>query len=352
MTTAYTSLLGLALPTTGELTGTWGDTVNNYITQYLDSAIAGAQVISANTDVTLSKTEGIALNSSSSQYAVLRLEGARSQQRTVTVALGLAAAARPYIVVNLTTGGFATVIKTDGVGSTGVSIVSGEVALIVWNGTDFAKYTLPDNSITTAKLVDGSVNADKLASGAAVANIGFTPLQQGGGTGQGTNKVYVGWTGSSKLGLQVDATNFGTTWPVDISGNATTATSAVNATNATNATYATTSGSTNSVGAFVANTPGYQKLPSGIMIQWGSTTLTYGGVNNNGFYRLTGSATFPLAFNGVFAVTASPVNAGTGFYGASVTVSGITTTTASFIGNADYGSSGSMGIHYIAIGSY
>ena len=42
MTTAYTSLLGLALPVTGELSGTWGDTVNNYITQYVDAAVAGA----------------------------------------------------------------------------------------------------------------------------------------------------------------------------------------------------------------------------------------------------------------------------------------------------------------------
>jgi len=36
MTTAATSLLGLALPVTGELAGTWGDTVNNSITSLLD----------------------------------------------------------------------------------------------------------------------------------------------------------------------------------------------------------------------------------------------------------------------------------------------------------------------------
>lgn len=47
--------------------------------------------------------------------------------------------------------------------------------------------------------------------------LGFTPVQQGGGTGQGSNKLYIGWA-SSKIALQVDSTNFGTTWPVDISG--------------------------------------------------------------------------------------------------------------------------------------
>ena len=55
MTTAYTSLLGLALPVTGELSGTWGDTVNDYITKYMDAAVAGAQTISGTqTAVTLS----------------------------------------------------------------------------------------------------------------------------------------------------------------------------------------------------------------------------------------------------------------------------------------------------------
>lgn len=54
--------------------------------------------------------------------------------------------------------------------------------------------------------------------------LGFTPLQQGGGTGQLGNKVYVGWLGS-QLGLQVDTTNFGASWPINVSGNAATVSS-------------------------------------------------------------------------------------------------------------------------------
>ena len=60
MTTAYTSLLGLALPTTGELQGTWGDTVNNSITSLLDTAVAGTTTLSTDGDVTLSTTTGAA----------------------------------------------------------------------------------------------------------------------------------------------------------------------------------------------------------------------------------------------------------------------------------------------------
>jgi len=53
----------------------------------------------------------------------------------------------------------------------------------------------------------------------AATAIGYTPVQQGGGTGQGTNKLYIGWLGSN-LGLQVDSTNFSSTWPISITGTA------------------------------------------------------------------------------------------------------------------------------------
>lgn len=39
-------------------------------------------------------------------------------------------------------------------------------------------------------------------------NLGFTPVQQGGGEGQGSNKVYIGWAGST-LQAQVDSINLG-----------------------------------------------------------------------------------------------------------------------------------------------
>ena len=41
-------------------------------------------------------------------------------------------------------------------------------------------------------------------------NLGFTPVQQGGGTGQGSNKIYIGWaTDASGLKAQADSTNLG-----------------------------------------------------------------------------------------------------------------------------------------------
>lgn len=42
-------------------------------------------------------------------------------------------------------------------------------------------------------------------------SLGFTPVQQGGGAGQLTSKVYLGWSGSDLL-AQVDALNLGRLW--------------------------------------------------------------------------------------------------------------------------------------------
>jgi hypothetical protein len=134
MTTGYTTLLGLALPVTGDLSGQWGDTVNNYITNYLDASIAGAQTVSTDADVTLTKTTNAALDSTSSQYAVLLFSGSRTAQRTVTVP----AASKIYVVINKTTGGYS--VKLVGAGpTTGVTIAPGEAALVSWNGSDFVK---------------------------------------------------------------------------------------------------------------------------------------------------------------------------------------------------------------------
>ena len=57
MATSYTTLLGYALPTTGELEGLWGDEVNDSITQLVEDSVAGyatADVTSA--DWTLTTT--------------------------------------------------------------------------------------------------------------------------------------------------------------------------------------------------------------------------------------------------------------------------------------------------------
>lgn len=141
MPTSYTPLLGLALPVQGELTGTWGDVVNDYITKYVDAAVAGAQTISGSqTAVTLSTTTGVVLtqagatSTGSAQYQIINCTGNPASLLTVTAP----AVSKAYIVINATS--TAQSVKLVGAGPTaGVTIAAGDKALIAWNGADFVR---------------------------------------------------------------------------------------------------------------------------------------------------------------------------------------------------------------------
>ena len=154
MSTAYTSLLGLALPVTGELSGTWGDIVNNSITSLLDSAIAGTTTLSSDADVTLTTTTGAA---NTSREAILLWTAGGTVTRTITVP----AQSKIYTVINASSS--TQSIKVVGAGPTaGVTIIKGESALIAWNGSDFIKISNISgagvfSSITNTGLTSGRV---------------------------------------------------------------------------------------------------------------------------------------------------------------------------------------------------
>lgn len=86
------------------------------------------------------------------------------------------------------------------------------------------------NITITATVQDDShahiiANVDGLqaALDAKQASLGYVPVRQGTGAGQGSNTVHVGWSAGGLL-LQVDSTDHGNTWPIGITKNAATAT--------------------------------------------------------------------------------------------------------------------------------
>ena len=150
MTTAYSTNLELALPVQGELSGTWGDTVNNGITQYLDTSIAGSQIISGSqTAVTLTNTNGdnTATNitqvgsgaSGTAQYQIIRCTGNPASLLTITVSETVTAGySKTYVIINATSTSQSVKIVGSGP-TTGITVASGDKALVAWNGSDFVR---------------------------------------------------------------------------------------------------------------------------------------------------------------------------------------------------------------------
>ena len=150
MTTAYSTNLELALPVQGELSGTWGDTVNNGITQYLDTAIAGSQIISGSqTAVTLANTNGDASASNiaqagsgstgTAQYQIIRCTGNPAGLLTITIDDTLTAGySKTFIIINATSTSQSVKIVGSGP-TTGITVASGDKALVAWNGSDFVR---------------------------------------------------------------------------------------------------------------------------------------------------------------------------------------------------------------------
>lgn len=159
-------------------------------------------------------------------------------------------------------------------------------------------------TVSTAQIENAAVTEAKLASGVAAANLGFNPVQQGTGTGQLGNTVKIGWSGS-QLKAQVDATDMG-------------------------AFVMQSAFTDHSLGG-----NGYQKLPGGLIMQWGS-------------FSQTGSSTsvsFPISFpNACLNVQQTCAN------NASVSATGSgSLTTSSFVSIRDAGV-GNSAIYYFAIG--
>lgn len=130
MATSYTTLLGFALPVTGELDGTWGDTVNNSITQLVEDSVAGTATQSvASGDWTLTTTGSGAANQA--RCAIIRPTGSPGVSRNVIAP----ASSKAYIVDNQSDA--AVVFKASA--TTGVTIAAGKQALVAWNGSDFVQ---------------------------------------------------------------------------------------------------------------------------------------------------------------------------------------------------------------------
>ena len=149
MATSYTSLLGLALPVTGELSGIWGDEVNNSITQLVEDSVAGVATQSVvSSDWTLTTTGSGASNQA--RMAILVPTGAPGTARNI-IAPG---SSKAYIVVNNSD----STVTIKASASTGVVIPSGNKTFVVWSGTDFVAVGGTGSGTVTSVAGTGTVS--------------------------------------------------------------------------------------------------------------------------------------------------------------------------------------------------
>ena len=243
---AKTALIGLTLPATGTLSGQWGGTINNAISEIVDAAVAGTQTISTDADIALTVTEGsyasTGLTANSSQYAVILWTAGGTATRTITVP----AQSKTYVVINKTSSTQSITIQ--GTTGTGVTVVAGTRAIVAWDGTNFvnvgggsaagsntqlqfnssgafgasANLTFDGTTLTANDIIDSSLTASKpvFTNGSKnLVSTGTLGVDQGG-TGLTTltaNNVILG-NGASNPTFVAPSTNGnvltsnGTTW--------------------------------------------------------------------------------------------------------------------------------------------
>lgn len=149
MATAYTAVLKLALPVTGELSGTWGDTVNDNITSMIEQAIAGLSTI--NTWTTNSHTLTTANGTTSESRCAMLVAATGGGAPTAAASIICPAATKLYVLQNNTS--FAVTLKTPA--GTGIAVAVGDTAFLFCDGTNV-------NACVTT--VSGNITASGIAT--------------------------------------------------------------------------------------------------------------------------------------------------------------------------------------------
>ena len=131
MSSSYTTLLGLVLPVEGELVNSWGDVVNNELTQLVESSIAGYSTkafTSVDLTWTLTTTGSGAANEA--RMAILIATGTPGADCTIYAPK----LSKNYVVINNTD---SSVYVKGGPTSptTGIEIEANGSALVAWDST-------------------------------------------------------------------------------------------------------------------------------------------------------------------------------------------------------------------------
>jgi hypothetical protein len=152
MPSTYTTNLRLTKQGNGENANTWGD-IQNVQHDLIDEAISGVHTVNCTTgtDAILATSNGA---TDQARKAVLVLSGTPINNINVIIP----AVTKTYdIDASGLLGAFTVTIKTSG--GSGVAIAAGEVSRVYCDGTNTKQLSLPNNSVTNAKLRQGVANS-------------------------------------------------------------------------------------------------------------------------------------------------------------------------------------------------
>ena len=204
MATSYTTL-GLAKPGAGELSGTWGTTINNELTDLVNEAVSGyVSVAMSDADYTAFSSDGFTNGASANaRNAAIKMTGTLTGNKNVQVP----AVEKVYIFINGTGGGFAITVKTPS--GSGIAIPNGKAALLLCDGANVVEALTNITSNATMGGTLGVTGATSLAATTVSTTLGVT-----GNVTVNTDKLVV--TASSG-----DTTSAGTVKGVNFTGSPT-----------------------------------------------------------------------------------------------------------------------------------
>ena len=180
MSTSYSTLLKLALPTQGELSGTWGTVINENITNMVEEAIAGFKTVNtwSGNAATLSTANG---TTAEARAAILNLTDS-STSLSGAANLVCPTLTKTYLIKN----GTAQTVTLKTSSGTGIAVPTGKSMWLYCDGTNVVEGV---NHIAGALTVAGAITGSSTLQGTTITATTAVVPDASGGADLGTTSL-------------------------------------------------------------------------------------------------------------------------------------------------------------------